>query len=121
MKKLYHKGGSSPSEHGAALVVTLIVCTVLAMVVVALMQNTGLDRASSRSIANQYRAQLAAESGLAEAMALIQSNAAGFTYVSGGEPLAGGYRTYIRPRSVAGGVWQFSGDRVYLDSGIGDE
>lgn len=109
-------------ERGAALVVTLIVCTVLAMVVVALMQNTGLDRASSRSIANQYRAQLAAESGLAEAMALIQSNAAGFTYVSGGEPLlAGGYRTYIRPRSVAGGVWQFSGDRVYLDSGTGGE
>ena len=121
MKKLYHRGGSNPCEHGAALVVTLIVCTVLAMVVVALMQNTGLDRASSRSIANQYRAQLAAESGLAEAMALIQSNAAGFTYVSGGEPLAGGYRTYIRPRSVAGGVWQFSDDRVYLDSGTGGE
>jgi type II secretory pathway component PulK len=60
------------SDRGAALVVTLIVCTVLAVVVVALMQNTGLDRASSRGIANQYRAKLAAESGLAEAMGLLQ-------------------------------------------------
>jgi hypothetical protein len=110
-----------PSEHGAALVVTLIVCVVLSMVVVALMQNTGLDRASSRGVANQYRAQLAAESGLAEAMALIQSNAIGFGYVSGAEPQAGSYRTYIRPRTVSGGAWQFSGPRVYLDSGTSGE
>jgi type II secretory pathway component PulK len=53
-------------ERGAALVVTLLVCTVLATVVVALMQNTGLDRASSAGIANQYRAKLAAEAGLAQ-------------------------------------------------------
>lgn len=51
--------------------VTLIVCTVLAMVVVAMMQNTTLDRSSSRSMANQYRAQLAAEAGLSEVMANI--------------------------------------------------
>lgn len=121
MKNLHCRGDSNPPERGAALVVTLIVCTVLAMVVVALMQNTGLDRASARSITNQYQAKLAAESGLAEAMALIQSNAAGFGYVSGAEPQGGGYRTYIRRRSVAGGVWQFSGSRVYLDSGTGGE
>lgn len=60
-------------QDGAALVVTLIVCTVLAMVVVAMMQTTSSDRASSRSIANQYRAQLAAESGLADAMGLLQT------------------------------------------------
>ena len=56
------------SERGAALVVTLIVCVVLAMVVVALMQNTTLDRSTAQAIANNYRAQLAAESGLAQAM-----------------------------------------------------
>jgi hypothetical protein len=58
-------------EQGAALVVTLIVCTVLAMVVVALMQNTGLDRASSVSVGNQYRAQLAAEAGAVAAESLV--------------------------------------------------
>jgi hypothetical protein len=58
-------------EHAAALVVTLIVCTVLAIVVVALMQNTGLDRASSAGTTNHYRAKLAAESGASAAMATL--------------------------------------------------
>lgn len=58
-------------EHAAALVVTLIVCTVLAIVVVALMQNTGLDRASSAGMTNHYRAKLAAESGASAAMATV--------------------------------------------------
>jgi Tfp pilus assembly protein PilX len=63
--------GARSGDHGAALVVTLIVCTVLATVVVAMMQNTGLDRASSAAIANQYRATLAAEAGLAAAEATL--------------------------------------------------
>lgn len=62
---------SARREHGAALVVTLIVCTVLAMVVVAMMQNTTLDRASSAGVANQYRARLAADAGLAFAAASL--------------------------------------------------
>ncbi len=74
MRNLVPKAGRC--EHGAALVVTLIVCTVLAMVVVALMQNTGLDRASSAGIANQYRAKLAAEAGLADFQATLARVAA---------------------------------------------
>lgn len=118
MKTMHRKDRGNLREAGAALVVTLIVCAVLAMVVVALMQNTGLDRASSRSISNQYRAKLAAESGLAEAMTLIQSNVIGFNYVSGSEPQGTFYRTYIRRRSVTGGSWTFAGSPVYLDSGV---
>jgi len=63
--------GARSGDHGAALVVTLIVCTVLATVVVAMMQNTTLDRASSAAIANQYRAQLAAEAGVQSALATL--------------------------------------------------
>lgn len=63
--------GQPDQRSGAALVVTLIVCTVLAMVVVAMMQNTTLDRASSRGHANHYRAKLAAQSGLAQVQSII--------------------------------------------------
>lgn len=69
------------TDRGAALVVTLIVCTVLAMVLVAMMQNTTLDRASSQSIANQFRAKLAADSGLAFASAAISTNSTNDTFI----------------------------------------
>jgi hypothetical protein len=49
------------SEHGVALVTTVIVVAVLAVVAVAMMQSTTADRLSSRSVANYYRAKLAAE------------------------------------------------------------
>lgn len=65
------RGAAHSGDRGAALVITLIVCTVLAMVVVAMMQNTTLDRASSAGIANQYRAKLVAESGCAAAQSML--------------------------------------------------
>jgi len=73
MKSTAH---TSDRERGAALVVTLIVCVVLSTVVVALIQSTTRDRYSSASVANYYRAQLAAESGLAAASALLDSQMA---------------------------------------------
>lgn len=109
------------SEHGAALVVTLIVLVVLAAIAVAFMQNTGLDRAGSRSAANVYRARLAAEAGLAEAMGLIQQNVNNFAYVTGSRPAGDGYRTFIRRLKTSGGSWQFDGDAVNLDSGAGED
>jgi hypothetical protein len=117
--KNYLRSGLS-SEHGAALVVTLIVLVVLAVVAVAFMQNTGLDRAGSRSAANVYRARLAAEAGLAEAMVLIEQNAANFAYATGSRPLGNGYETFIRRLKTEDGAWQFDGDVVPLHSGIGD-
>ena len=60
-------------ERGAALVVTLIVLVVLAAIAVAFMQNTGLDRAGSRSAANFYRARLAADAAAAFAGGLLAS------------------------------------------------
>lgn len=68
-------------ECGAALVVTLIVCVVLAMVVVALMQTTTLDRSTAQAIANNYRAQLAADSAIAEAKAVIATRTRSDDYV----------------------------------------
>ena len=107
-------------QRGAALVVTLIVLVVLAAIAVAFMQNTGLDRAGSRSAANVYRARLAAESGLAEAMGLIQQNVNNFAYTTGSKPEGDGYRTFIRPlKKSARGTWEFDGAAVNLDSGVG--
>ncbi len=104
-------------DRGAALVVTLIVLVVLAAVAVAFLQNTGLDRAGSRSAANVYRAQLAAEAGLAEAIFLIQQNANNFAYLTGAEPSGAGYRTFIRKLDGTSGTWQFGSGPVFLDSG----
>jgi len=109
-------------EGSFALVSTLLIVAVMALGALAFFQAARMDRLVTRNTADRVRAELAAESGLAEAMALIQSNAAGFGYVSGAEPQAGSsYRTYIRARSMVGGVWQFSGPLVYLDSGTGGQ
>jgi hypothetical protein len=104
---------------GVALVTTVIVVAVLAVVAVAFMQSTSTDRLSSRTVANYYKAQLAAKAGLAEAMALIQQGAQNFTYVSAAETEGDSYRTYLRPLVGTSGVWKFSGAPVYLDSGPG--
>jgi len=58
-------------ESGVALVTTVIVVAVLAVVAVAFMQSTTVDRMSSRSVANYYRAKLAAEAGLADFQATL--------------------------------------------------
>ena len=60
-----------PRERGVALVTTVIVVAVLAVVAVAFMQSTTTDRLSSRSVANYTRAKLAAEGGAAAAEAMI--------------------------------------------------
>ena len=64
-------------QAGVALVTTVIVIAVLAVVAVAFMQSTGIDRLSSRVGMNYFRAQLAAEAGLAVAeatMARVMTN-----------------------------------------------
>jgi len=110
------------SQQGVALVTTVIVVAVMAVVAVAFLQSTSTDRLSSRTVANHYRARLAAEAGLAGALAQIQNALGGnFAYVSGSEPDGDTFRTFIRPLDGASGVWQFNGDPVYLDSGSGGE
>ena len=52
-------------EHGVAMVSTLIILSVLAIVAVALMQSVTTDRTSARSGADYYKAQLAADAGAA--------------------------------------------------------
>jgi len=78
------------NEQGVALVTTVIVVAMLAVVAVALMQSTTVDRLSSRTSANYFRAQLAAQAGLAAAESMIataiQSGRSGrdeWNYVSG--------------------------------------
>jgi type II secretory pathway component PulK len=65
-----------PSKHesGVALVTTVIVIAVLAVVAVAFMQSTTSDRFSSRSVVNYARAKLAAEAGLGVAQFLINTS-----------------------------------------------
>ena len=64
--RVYH-----PRERGVALVTTVIVVAVLAVVAVAFMQSTTVDRMSARSVANYFRAKLAAEAGLADFQAML--------------------------------------------------
>lgn len=59
------------TEQGVALVTTVIVVAVLAVVAVAFMQSTTVDRQASRSVANYTRAKLAAEAGAASAQILV--------------------------------------------------
>jgi type II secretory pathway pseudopilin PulG len=68
-------------ESGVALVTTVIVLAVLAVVAVAFMQSSTSDRAASRSGANYYRAQLAAEAGAAVASAMLAGQTANDHYI----------------------------------------
>jgi hypothetical protein len=67
-KAAIHK---NEKEHGAVLVITLLVIVVLALAAVAFMQNTSAERQTARSQGSQYRAQLAAEAGLADFQAML--------------------------------------------------
>jgi hypothetical protein len=55
-------------EKASALVITLLLVTVLSIVVVAFLQSMRIERLTARSVLNTYRAQLAAEAGIEEAM-----------------------------------------------------
>lgn len=116
MKSSDHR--TERKESGVALVTTVIVVAVLAVVAVAFMQSASTDRLSSRTVANYHQAQLVAEAGLADAMALLQRSISDFNYMSGSEPTGTGYRTYVRARSVEGGSWVNNSPPVYLDSGV---
>jgi PilX N-terminal len=59
------------TQHGVALVTTMVILAVMAIVAVALMQGVTTDRASARSGANYYRAVLAADAGLAVASSTL--------------------------------------------------
>jgi hypothetical protein len=70
---------ASPSrqpEHGVALVTTVIVVAVLAVVAVAMMQSTTLDRTASRSAMNYAQARATAEAGAAAAQSLLAESLA---------------------------------------------
>lgn len=113
-----NRPGRKPPEHGVALVTTVIVIAVLAIVAVAFIQSTSLDRLTSRSAGNYFRAQLAAEAGLADAMAQMASAITNFNYVSGMEIFSGRPRTYLRTRTAVQGAWTFPDNNIiYLDSG----
>ena len=63
------------------MVTTVIVVAVLAVVAVAMMQSTTVDRLSSRSVANYTRAKLAADAGLAVASSALATNSTNDTFI----------------------------------------
>jgi hypothetical protein len=69
-------GARPRPDGGVALVTTVIVVAMLAVVGVALMQSVTADRASSRSVANYTQAQLAAQAGAAAAQAMVVDSVA---------------------------------------------
>jgi hypothetical protein len=60
-----------PAEQGVALITTMIVVAVLAVVAVAFMQSTSTDRLSSRTAVNYVQARLVAEAGASAGEALV--------------------------------------------------
>jgi hypothetical protein len=58
MRRIFHR---HHERSGVALVTTVIVVAVLAVVAVAFMQSTSMDRLSSRTVRNYFAARLAAE------------------------------------------------------------
>lgn len=62
---------ATPQKNGAALVTTVIVVAVLAVVAMAFMQSNTADLSGSRSVVNHLRAQMAAEAGSAAAQQLV--------------------------------------------------
>lgn len=107
----------SKSQAGVALVTTVIIIAVLAIVAVAFIQSTTVDRMTSRISADYTKAQLAADAGVADAMAQLGQVITNFSYVSGAEPSTNLYRSYVRATTEANGTWEFAGQPVYLDSG----
>jgi hypothetical protein len=71
----------SRRESGVALVVTMIVVAVMAVVAAAFMQGAGSDRSAANSLVANYQARLAAEAGAQCAWNLV-----GRTLCSGGNP-----------------------------------
>ena len=69
------------NERGVALVTTVIVVAMLAVVAVALMQSTTTDRLSSRTSANYFKAQLAAQAGLAMASDVLAGQTANDSFI----------------------------------------
>ena len=72
-------------EKASALVTTLLVVVVLSTIVVAFLQSMSLERAVSRSIANKFQADLAAEAGanmICQAIAESIGTNAGFLVLS---------------------------------------
>jgi hypothetical protein len=59
------------AEQGVALITTMIVVAVLAVVAVAFMQSTSTDRLSSRTAVNYVQARLVAEAGASAGEALV--------------------------------------------------
>lgn len=65
------KPGKHRRESGVALVVTVIVVAMLAVVGVAFMQSASVDRSASRSVSAILRAELAAQAGLSAGAAAV--------------------------------------------------
>ena len=64
----------STREHGVALVVSLVILVLLAVMAVALLQSSGIDRTSSKAVADKAKADLAAQAAVDAAMAQLLDN-----------------------------------------------
>lgn len=101
-----------PGQGSFALVSTLMIIAVMAVGAVVFLQAARMDRLVSRNTADLIRAQLAAESGLAEAMAKIRLAAGtNFQYFCG--QTEGADMTFLSPYNEQNGIVTPSG--VFLN------
>lgn len=87
-------------KSGAALVTTIIVVAVLAVVAVAFLQSNTADLSGSRSVVNHLRARMAAEAGVEAALDVITQT----TKTKDEDPAGHGPYATVFARDPAGGV-----------------
>src|SRR5438874_9551284 len=70
------------ARKGFALVVTLIMVGLAAVIVVALLTNATLDRTTSKSVADRYQAELAVQNGLEAVKRALSTDGSGASITS---------------------------------------
>jgi Tfp pilus assembly protein PilX len=74
MSRLNRKS-AAPEKEGFALVITLIMVVLAAVITIALLANATTDRSIAASLTDRYQAELAAQCGLEAAKDALQANA----------------------------------------------
>ena len=111
-------------KSGFALAVTLVLMALLAVVVVAYLASTRIERSTSSVYANRIRAKITADSGLAAALRLLRDNTHYGNYITAmpaPSPAPSGRWTEVyRPIEPSPTPANYLPDSLRLDNAIGE-
>lgn len=114
----------SHRSSGFALAVTLVLMALIVIVIVAYLANTRTDRSTSSIYANQLKARMVAESGLAAATKLLSNNTRYGNYITAMPPPAPSpaklYTEIYRPTDPADTTVAKANDSLRLTNAAGE-